>query len=116
MGFYQNEKSHTKSREEYPVEEKDVLLQDLDASKQQLENLLKRYEELEAKSKADIKILVKEVKSLRSSQTELKRELSQTQKEKSEAEVVFFICCNVYEFIVITWCCLINLEIYLQAK
>ncbi|KAG2700172.1 hypothetical protein I3760_07G220100 [Carya illinoinensis] len=82
----QNEKSHTESRKEYPVEEKDVLLQELDASKEQHENLLKRYEELEAKSKADIKILVKEVKSLRNSQTELKRELSQTQKEKCEAE------------------------------
>ncbi|XP_041016690.1 PX domain-containing protein EREL1 [Juglans microcarpa x Juglans regia] len=82
----QNEKSHTESRKEYPVEEKDLLLQELDARKEQHNNLLKRYEELEAKSKADIKILVKEVKSLRRSQTELKRELSQTQKEKSEAE------------------------------
>ncbi|KAF5456748.1 hypothetical protein F2P56_026194 [Juglans regia] len=82
----QNEKSHIESRKEYPVEEKDLLLQELDARKEQHNNLLKRYEELEAKSKADIKILVKEVKSLRSSQTELKRELSQTQKEKSEAE------------------------------
>lgn len=67
-----------------------MLLQELDASKEQLEKLLKRYEELEAKSKADIKVLIKEVKSLRSSQTELKQELSQTHKEKSEAEVVFF--------------------------
>lgn len=67
-----------------------MLLQELDASKEQLEKLLKRYDELEAKSKADIKVLIKEVKSLRSSQTELKQELSQTHKEKSEAEVVFF--------------------------
>jgi hypothetical protein len=66
-----------------------MLLQELDASKEQFENLLKRYEELEAKSKADIKVLVKEVKSLRSSQTGLKQELSRMQKEKSEAEVVF---------------------------
>ena len=76
-------------RKENTVQEKDVVLQELDASKEQLENLLKRYEELEAKSKADIKVLVKEVKSLRSSQTELKQELSRMQKEKSEAEVVF---------------------------
>lgn len=62
----------------------------MDASKEQLEKLLKRYEELEAKSKADIKVLIKEVKSLRSSQTELKQELSQTHKAKSEAEVGFF--------------------------
>ncbi|KAL0016413.1 hypothetical protein SO802_003482 [Lithocarpus litseifolius] len=82
----QDEKSCTESGKECTVQEKDVLLQELDASKEQLEKLLKRYEELEAKSKADIKVLIKEVKSLRSSQTELKQELSQTHKEKSEAE------------------------------
>ncbi|CAL5355292.1 unnamed protein product [Camellia sinensis] len=62
------------------------LLQELDVTKMQLDDLLKRHEELEVKSKADIKVLVKEVKSLRSSQAELKKELSQSQKEKSEAE------------------------------
>ncbi|XP_075650570.1 PX domain-containing protein EREL1 isoform X1 [Castanea sativa] len=82
----QDEKSCTESGKECTVQEKDVLLQELDASKEQLEKLLKRYEELEAKSKADIKVLIKEVKSLRSSQTELKQELSQTHKAKSEAE------------------------------
>ena len=90
MWWYQDNKSCTESGKEFTVQEKDVLLQELDASKEQLEKLLKRYEELEAKSKADIKVLIKEVKSLRSSQTELKQELSQTHKEKSEAEVVFF--------------------------
>ncbi|KAF3975540.1 hypothetical protein ACB098_01G106500 [Castanea mollissima] len=82
----QDEKSCTESGKECTVQEKDVLLQELDASKEQLEKLLKRYEELEAKSKADIKVLIKEVKSLRSSQSELKQELSQTHKAKSEAE------------------------------
>lgn len=66
-----------------------MLLQELDASKEQLENLQKRYEELEAKSKVEVKVLVKEVKSLRSAQMELKQELSRTQEEKTEAEVVF---------------------------
>lgn len=62
--------------------------QELDSCKGQLENLLKQYEELETKSKADRKVLVKEVKSLRSSQTKLENELSKSLKEKSEAEVV----------------------------
>lgn len=62
--------------------------QELDSCKGQLENLLKQYEELETKSKADRKVLVKEVKSLRSSQTKLESELSKSLKEKSEAEVV----------------------------
>ncbi|CAL8105590.1 unnamed protein product [Prunus armeniaca] len=74
------------------VQEKDIMPQELDPFKEQLENLSKRYEELEAKSKADIKVLVKEVKSLRSSQKELKHELSKSLKEKSEAEVVCYPC------------------------
>lgn len=57
-------------------------------TKKQLEDVLKRREELEVKSKADIKVLVKEVKSLRNSQAELKKDLSQSQKEKSDAEVI----------------------------
>lgn len=62
-------------------------MQNLDTAREQLEILSKQYGELEAKSKADIKVLVKEVKSLRSSQTELKKELSESVKEKCEAEV-----------------------------
>lgn len=64
-----------------------MLLEELDATKKQLENLLKQHEKLEMKSKSDIKVLVKEVKSLRSSQTQMKQELSQSLKEKSETEV-----------------------------
>ncbi|KAJ1410936.1 PX domain superfamily, partial [Sesbania bispinosa] len=58
----------------------------LDATNEQLEILSKQYGELEAKSKADVKVLVKEVKSLRKSQTELKKELSESIKEKCETE------------------------------
>ncbi|KAE8732801.1 Adenine phosphoribosyltransferase 5 isoform 1 [Hibiscus syriacus] len=53
---------------------------------EQLNDISKRYEELEAKSKADVKVLVKEVKSLRKSQKELKQEVGQSLSEKSEAE------------------------------
>ncbi|MED6182485.1 hypothetical protein PIB30_028865 [Stylosanthes scabra] len=68
------------------VQQKDVLLQNLNAAKEQLEILSKQYGELEVKSKSDVKILVKEVKSLRNTQNELKKELSETVKEKCEAE------------------------------
>lgn len=68
--------------------EKDPQLQELDATREQLEDLSKRYQELERKSKADIKILVKEVKSLRGSQAALKEQLNQSLKEKSEIEVL----------------------------
>nr|KYP43429.1 hypothetical protein KK1_035152 [Cajanus cajan] len=68
------------------VQQNDVLLQNLDATKEQLEILSKQYGELEAKSKADVKVLVKEVKSLRNSQTTLKKELSESIKENTEIE------------------------------
>ncbi|PQM32705.1 PX domain-containing protein EREL1 isoform X3 [Prunus yedoensis var. nudiflora] len=82
----QDNKSFADTTKDSTVQEKDIMPQELDPYKEQLENLSKRYEELEAKSKADIKVLVKEVKSLRSSQKELKHELSKSLKEKSEAE------------------------------
>ncbi|KAK9945983.1 hypothetical protein M0R45_011470 [Rubus argutus] len=82
----QDMKSWPEATKDSTVHEKDTSPPQLDSSKEQLENLSKRYEELEAKSKADIKVLVKEVKSLRSSQTELKHELGKSLKEKSEAE------------------------------
>lgn len=66
--------------------EKDELLQELAATKNQLNILLKQHEELEVKSKSDIKILVKEVKSLRKNQTELKQKLDVSLQERSEME------------------------------
>ncbi|CAN6583681.1 unnamed protein product [Malus baccata var. baccata] len=83
----QDKKSCAESTKDSSGQEKEILPQELDPYKEQLENLSKRYEELEAKSKADIKVLVKEVKSLRSSQAGLKHELSKSLTEKSEAEV-----------------------------
>lgn len=68
-----------------------MLLQELDASRLQLENLQKYHEEFEAKSKTDVKLLVKEVKFLRNSQSELKQELSRLLKEKLEVEVMLFL-------------------------
>ncbi|XP_031279628.1 PX domain-containing protein EREL1 isoform X1 [Pistacia vera] len=82
----QDEKSDTETTKESTSQEKDAVSQELDATKQQLEILSKQYEELEVKSKADIKVLVKEVKSLRSSHKGLKQELSRALNEKSETE------------------------------
>ena len=65
------------------------MLQELNATKKQLEEVLTRHQELEVKSKADIKVLVKEVKSLRNTKAELKKDLSRSEKEKSEAEVLY---------------------------
>ncbi|XP_042002214.1 PX domain-containing protein EREL1-like isoform X3 [Salvia splendens] len=64
----------------------DTLRQELDSSQQQFEDLLKRHQELEVKSKADIKVLVKEVRSLRSSQSELTQQLKQSLRENFEME------------------------------
>ena len=69
--------------------QKDELLQELAATKDQLNILLKQHEELEVKSKSDVKMLVKEVKSLRKTQTELKQKLDMSLQERSEVEVGF---------------------------
>lgn len=69
-----------------------MLYQELDSAKQQFKDLLKRHQELEVKSKADIKVLVKEVKSLRSSQAELTQQFNHSLTEKSKVEVYF--CCS----------------------
>ncbi|KAM0061481.1 putative PX domain-containing protein EREX [Helianthus debilis subsp. tardiflorus] len=68
------------------IEEKDKLLEELDETKNKFDQLLKKHQELEVKSKADIKVLVKEVKSLRNSQADLKQQLNQSLVGKSEAE------------------------------
>ncbi|KAF8110900.1 hypothetical protein N665_0078s0090 [Sinapis alba] len=78
--------SHAEPTEQSTISERNVLSKELDARKQQLEDLSRRYDELEAKSKADIKVLVKEVKSLRRSHVELEKELTQSLTDKTEAE------------------------------
>ncbi|CAL9234014.1 unnamed protein product [Arabidopsis halleri] len=68
------------------IDESHELIQEMDATKQQLEELSRQYVELESKSKADIKVLVREVKSLRRSHMELEKELSRSLREKSDTE------------------------------
>uniref|UniRef100_M4E5A8 PX domain-containing protein n=1 Tax=Brassica campestris TaxID=3711 RepID=M4E5A8_BRACM len=82
----QDGSSHEEPTEEPTISERDVLSKELDARKQQLGDLSRRYNELEAKSKADIKVLVKEVKSLRRSHVELEKKLTQSLTDKTEAE------------------------------
>ncbi|KAJ9546648.1 hypothetical protein OSB04_019191 [Centaurea solstitialis] len=82
----QDDKQETELPKTSVIEEKDRLLQELDDTKIKFEQLLKKHQELEAKSKADVKILVKEVKSLRSSQAELKQQLNQSLVGKLDAE------------------------------
>ncbi|XP_034695390.1 PX domain-containing protein EREX-like [Vitis riparia] len=84
----QDEKLLIASTKASIIQENEMLLQELDVAREQFENLQKHQEESEAKSKADIKLLVKEVKSLRGSQSELKQELSKLMKEKIEVERV----------------------------
>jgi hypothetical protein len=88
--MFQDEKVRLESTKIAIIQEKKMLLQELDFAREQLENLQRHHEEFEVKSKADVKLLVKEVKSLRSSQLDLKQELSQLMKEKLELEVTSF--------------------------
>lgn len=90
---------HTEATKTSIIKENEMLMREVDVAREQLENLQKHSEELELKSKADVKLLVKEVKSLRSSQSELKQELSRLMKEKLEVEVVtYFIKAFIFPF------------------
>ncbi|OIS99825.1 PREDICTED: uncharacterized protein LOC109231382 [Nicotiana attenuata] len=77
------------SMEDNASQEKDGILQELDATKGKLDELQKRHQELEVKSKADVKVLIKEIKSLRGSQADLKQQLDHSLKGKLEAEKLY---------------------------
>ncbi|XP_052180718.1 PX domain-containing protein EREX isoform X2 [Diospyros lotus] len=84
----QDEKLQLESTKVSIVQENEMLQKELDSAREQIKTLQKHHEDLELKSKADVKLLVKEVKSLRSSQSELKQELSRLMKEKAKIESV----------------------------
>nr|XP_009385143.1 PREDICTED: uncharacterized protein LOC103972507 isoform X1 [Musa acuminata subsp. malaccensis] len=84
----QNEKNHAESEKTTASDETELLLQEVHCKEEELQNMQKCLAELEMKSKADIKVLVKEVKSLRKSQAELREVLNQSLKEKTDLEVV----------------------------
>ncbi|KAL1191343.1 PX domain-containing protein EREX [Cardamine amara subsp. amara] len=81
-----DEKAEIETTNQSLVQENQMLLQKIDDLRDNFEILHKEHEELEVKSKAELKVLVKEVKSLRTIQLELKQELSRTIKEKLEME------------------------------
>ncbi|XP_019436349.1 PREDICTED: uncharacterized protein LOC109342802 isoform X1 [Lupinus angustifolius] len=68
------------------IQEKQMLQQDLDVAREQIEHLMKNHDEFVMKSKTDTKLLITEVNSLRSSQLELKQQLSELMKEKLDVE------------------------------
>ncbi|KAF2301386.1 hypothetical protein GH714_023539 [Hevea brasiliensis] len=82
----QDERARAESAKVSIIQENEMLLQQLNVAREELEELHKHQEELELKSKADVKLLVKEVKTLRSSQSDMKQELSRLMKEKIEIE------------------------------
>ncbi|XP_060208871.1 PX domain-containing protein EREL2 isoform X2 [Lycium barbarum] len=85
----QKDKLGNASMEDNASPENDRVLQELDATKRKLDELQKQHQELEVKSKADLKILIKEVRSLRVSQADLKQQLNHSLKEKLEAERLY---------------------------
>lgn len=89
LKFEQNEKIRVESESTCARDEKEVLCQELSTKQEQIVNLERHLEHLEKKSKADIKLLVKEVKFLRNSQAELKEMLDLSTKEKDDLERFF---------------------------
>ncbi|RLM55915.1 hypothetical protein C2845_PM10G17100 [Panicum miliaceum] len=84
----QNEKTRAESEITSASGENETLLEELEIKRKEVESLKQRLGEVEAKSKADIKVLVKEVKSLRNSQKEMKKVLNQYLEEKTDLEMV----------------------------
>jgi len=83
----QNEKTHAESEITSASGENETLIEELEIKRKEVESLKQRLGEVEAKSKADIKVLVKEVKSLRNSQKDMKKVLNQYLEEKTDLEV-----------------------------
>lgn len=73
----QDARAYAESMKATTMQQNEMLLKELDDAKNQIEILRKQQDVMELKSKSDIKILVKEVKSLRTSNTELKEELNE---------------------------------------
>jgi len=84
----QNEKTHAESEITSASGENETLIEELEIKRKEVESLKQRLGEVEAKSKADIKVLVKEVKSLRNSQKDMKKVLNQYLEEKTDLERV----------------------------
>lgn len=84
----QDTMAELKSENEAVMQENEMLKKELNVAREELQNLQRHQEESEGKLKTDIKVLVKEVKSLRGSQSELKQELSKLMKQKLELEKV----------------------------
>uniref|UniRef100_A0A0D9WSH9 PX domain-containing protein n=1 Tax=Leersia perrieri TaxID=77586 RepID=A0A0D9WSH9_9ORYZ len=82
----QNEKTRVQSEKTTASGENEMLLEELETKRKEVESLQQHLGEVEAKSKSDIKVLVKEVKSLRNSQKEMKKVLNQYHEEKTELE------------------------------
>ncbi|KAE9588008.1 putative Phox domain-containing protein [Lupinus albus] len=86
MKSEEDEKLLAESAKTYVIQEKQMLLQNLDVAREQIEHLMKNHDEFVMKSKTDMKLLITEVNSLRSSQLELKQQLSELMKEKLDVE------------------------------
>ncbi|KAG4979032.1 hypothetical protein AAZX31_13G347500 [Glycine max] len=82
----EDERLLAESTKESVIQEKQMLQQELDVAREQFKHLQKHHDEFEMKSKTDLKVLIKEVKSLRNSELELKQQLSELMKEKLDLE------------------------------
>ncbi|XP_047960127.1 PX domain-containing protein EREX-like [Salvia hispanica] len=80
----QDEKVHADEEKASIINENEALRLELDSAREQLKNLQKYRKEADLQSKSNVKLLVKEVKSLRSSQSELKQEYDAVSKESVE--------------------------------
>jgi len=81
-------KVHAEARMQQAESDRERLEHEVLELREKLQNLQLDRDNTEAKKKADMKVLAKELKILRKSQPELKRELQLATKEKSELEAM----------------------------
>lgn len=81
-------KFHAEARMQQAESDRERLEHEVLELREKLQNLQLDRDNTEAKQKADMKVLAKELKMLRKSQPELKRELQLAAKEKSELEAM----------------------------
>ncbi|KAL0354818.1 UNVERIFIED_CONTAM: PX domain-containing protein EREX [Sesamum radiatum] len=81
-----DEKAQAESTETSIIKENEALPGELDCAREQLKNLQICHGEVDLKSESDVKLLVREVKSLQNSQSELRQELDRVAKERTEFE------------------------------
>jgi predicted nucleic acid-binding Zn-ribbon protein len=83
--------------------EKELAKAEVFELKEQLQKLQKDRDHLEAKAKSELKVLAREIKTLRKSQPELKEELEMVIKDKAKLQVLLHFHLEMEHTFIYLW-------------